>query len=421
MTSSSTSSSLSSFEANSSIVSINQSLNNSTMSNYVNRGKSLKDDCIRLMRQSLKFLLLNLQVEKPKSDEKTSTVNSVTESVDSRLLLDFTLNNSISHDSIVSAASNFDSKQQQQQPQAETWTVSQDTLIVQDIAPNDENLNKYEVKLKLKNNLNRKMLAYHVTYRASCLEISPNNGTMNDQEEIELVVRPTREVMKKLPWFGTISITCNKLQKDVRIYLYPNDVRDNQMMTVRKSSSTASLHSTSNSMSSTATSSNSNNSKSSQQLLSSTSSIEQGTLLSEISQYTIDSLSLTPLINASFNSTLAASPNITSKRSTTMSSKSVTKNDASITSRASSSTSVVNDELPIQVVRSGSDATNSNVIWKAFSMASAYLRAQENLMKSAYSVFSIAPNSGVIPPSQKQSIKIEFCPRESTGVFNQQW
>ena len=100
-----------------------------------------------------------------------------------------------------------------------------------------------------------------------------------------------------------------------------------------------------------------------------------------------------------------------------MSSKSVTKNDASITSRASSSTSVVNDELPIQVVRSGSDATNSNVIWKAFSMASAYLRAQENLMKSAYSVFSIAPNSGVIPPSQKQSIKIEFCPRESTDLY----
>jgi hypothetical protein len=140
MTSSSTSSSLSSFEANSSGVSINQSLNNSTMSNYVNRGKSLKDDCIRLMRQSLKCLLLNLQVEKPKSDEKTSSVNAATKSVDSRLLLDFTLNNSISNDSIVSAASNFDSKQQQQ-PQAETWTVSQDELIVQDIAPNDENLN----------------------------------------------------------------------------------------------------------------------------------------------------------------------------------------------------------------------------------------------------------------------------------------
>jgi hypothetical protein len=36
---------------------------------------------------------------------------------------------------------------------------------------------------------------------------------MNGQEEIELVVRPTREVMKKLPWFGTMSIRCNKLKK----------------------------------------------------------------------------------------------------------------------------------------------------------------------------------------------------------------
>jgi hypothetical protein len=423
--------SLSSFESNSSIVSVNQSLNNSTISNYVNRGKSMKDDCIRLLRQSLKCLLLNLQVEKQKADEKMP--GNMEEIVDSRLL-DFTLNNSISHDSIVSAASNLHTNESKQQ--VETWTVSQDTLIIQDIEVKDDET--YEVKFKLKNNLNRKMLAYHITYRTSCLDISPNNGTLNGQDEIEISVRPTREVLKKLPWFGTINITCNKIQKDVRIYLYPSDVKHNQIMTMKKSSSTTSFHSTSNSISSTATS---NNSKSSQQLLSSSSSIEQGTLLSEISQYTIDSLSLTPLINASFNSTIS-SPNLTNKKNTAITSKSMPKNDSSITFKGSMM-SCASDELPIQVVRSGSDAqikfpqvqigqkrsfdliltnpTSSNVIWKAFSMASAYLRAQENLMKSAYSVFSITPNSGVIPPLQKQSIKIEFCPRESSGVFNQQW
>ena len=43
------------------------------------------------------------------------------------------------------------------------------------------------------------------------------------------------------------------------------------------------------------------------------------------------------------------------------------------------------------------------------------------MLKSSYSVFTVIPTSGMIPPMQKQVLKIEFNPRESSGLFTQHW
>ena len=44
---------------------------------------------------------------------------------------------------------------------------------------------------------------------------------MKPLKSIEIIVTPRKEVLEKLPWFGNISIWCNKIQKDIRISLYP--------------------------------------------------------------------------------------------------------------------------------------------------------------------------------------------------------
>ena len=64
--------------------------------------------------------------------------------------------------------------------------------------------------------------------------------------------------------------------------------------------------------------------------------------------------------------------------------------------------------------------SDTYVNWRAFSMAPAYLKDEDNTtFKSNHSTFNITPKSGIIPPRQKQAINVEFCPRDAIGVFTQ--
>lgn len=175
-------------------------------------------------------------------------------------------------------------------------------------------------------------------------------------------------------------------------------------------------------------------------------SIEQGTLISETSEHTMDSLSLTPLISASI-----LMPPASSTFSSTASTSGLTRNS----NLSSNKNSTKNDESLIRIVRTGNDIqvkfppvsvgqrksidltltnpTSNYVVWKSFSSSPALIRLSEhlanvsselsshNIMKSTVSVFLMTPSSGTIPPNQKQAIRIDFAPRDGYGFYSQYW
>ena len=156
--------------------------------------------------------------------------------------------------------------------------------------------------------------------------------------------------------------------------------------------------------------------------------LEHGTILS-------DTLSLTPLINASFMSNYSATSNKSQSVAKKLSnSKMLTNekiakifrigNDANIQFPTINLGSSSSAELTL------SNPTKDFVRWKSFSVGAALIRPADKLedklddvtnilqvnqcmLKSSYSVFTVIPTSGMIPPMQKQVLKIEFNPRES--------
>jgi hypothetical protein len=192
----------------------------------------------------------------------------------------------------------------------------------------------------------------------------------------------------------------------------------------------------------------------------------------EVTQYSFDSLSLTPLLAASFNNTTNYSSSFSMSKlrldesstiNSTTSSKPLTKYSAStprdindLTTNFNNNScnnitaiSSSNDEIDtVKITRFKNDAqvtfppvtigqhksvelTLSNlsncdyVNWKAYSTIPAYVKptaSSDNDEKTSnYCVFLITPSSGVIPCNQTQNVKIEFTPRDVPGVFTQKW
>lgn len=338
------------------------------------KSKFTKDDCIRLMRQSVKCSILTMCTESFNFDE----------TMDKK-------------DDMVQICVN---QEENASELNESWSVYPSDIIM-------DNLKHNEVtKIFLKNNLLRKQLEFDVKYRSNYLSVLPSNGVLEPSGVIELIVKPRPEVFAQLPWTGVISIWCNKIQKDVRVSFHSENENNSKIKHLTNSS----LISLAPSLANFSTPYSN--------------SIELGSLVSDLSQYSIDSLSLTPLISASF---------MNAPSSTFLKSKSFSLNST-------------NDESTTKIVREGNDAhvrfpavcvtqrksieltltnpTHSYVNWKAYSTVPAFVRPKDDekkLMKSNYSVFLISPNSGAIPPNQNQKIKIEFCPRDVFGLFNQFW
>ena len=131
----------------------------------------------------------------------------------------------------------------------------------------------------------------------------------------------------------------------------------------------------------------------------------------------------------------------------------------SFSSKKSNNSKLLNEtnDKSVKIVRIGNDAhikfqtvnlgsssnveltlgnpTKDYVRWKSFSTGPAFIRPNDKfeddsdnilqinqyMLKSSYSVFIINPTSGIIPPMQKQVLKIEFYPRETSGLFSQNW
>ncbi|RNA18364.1 hypothetical protein BpHYR1_005342 [Brachionus plicatilis] len=347
------------------------SLSNSSI---IAKSKFTKDDCMRLMRQSIKCSILNMFTESFNFDDTMDKKDDL-------------MQISLSQDEKLSGPN-------------DAWSVSPSAIVMENLKHNEM------TKLFLKNNLSRKHLDFDVKYRSNYLNVLPSNGIIEPSGMLELIVKPRAEVFAQLPWSGIISIWCNNTQKDVRVSFYSkND--DNCKI---KNLTNSSLNSLAPSLTNSSTPYSN--------------SIESGSLMSDLSQYSIDSLSLTPLISASF---------MNAPSSTFLKSKSFSLNST-------------NDDSSTKIVREGNDAhvrfpavcvtqrksieltltnpTQNYVNWKAYSTVAAFVRLkddQNKLMKSNYSAFMISPNSGAIPPNQNQKIRIEFCPRDMYGLFNQYW
>jgi hypothetical protein len=92
-----------------------------------------------------------------------------------------------------------------------------------------------------------------------------------------------------------------------------------------------------------------------------------------------------------------------------------------------------NSSLSVELILT--NTAENHVRWKGYAIEPATIRALNdeaaqgnrdvdhgnNMSKSSCSVFVITPTSGVIPPLQKQTIKIEFFPLDRSGVFTQYW
>ncbi|CAF0783597.1 unnamed protein product [Brachionus calyciflorus] len=350
------------------------------------KSKFTRDDYLRLMRQSIKCSSLNLMIQTFNFDETLDKKDD---------LLQVSLN-----------------RDEKTSDLTESWSVNPSVILVENLKPNETS------KIYLKNNLSRKTLEFDVKYRSNFLSVLPSNGCLEPNGCLELIVKPRNELFAQLPWSGVISIFCNKIQKDIRISFYSNksdiELQKNLELSKIKNMTNSSLSSLAPSLTSNSTPYSN--------------SIESGTIISDLSQYTLDSLSLTPLISASFINPPSNSFSVNKSKSFNLNNSS--NNDESIT----------------KIVREGNDAhvrfppccvtqrksveltltnpTTNYVNWKAFSTVPAYVKLKDEdnkFMKSNYSVFIITPNSGTIPANQNQKIKIEFCPRDVYGQFNQNW
>jgi hypothetical protein len=359
--------------------------------------KMTRDDLFRLFKQSMKCSLIKLAIEPVSSysfsrnfDDDSLEVRS--SPVRREHVIDMALTNNM-------LLKNSE------------WSVSPNSILIENIK-NEKLIENYFAKFYIRNNSTQQKLDFNLKYQNIYLKCEPYSGHIEPMSKCEIVVKPRREAFQNLPWKGSINIMCNDsqlLQKDIQVSLF-SSISNMSELDVNKKLAESSCTS----------------------------------VISDISQYSIDSLSLTPLINASFSTFSLANPSLSSTQHQSLSTSS--SNNNSSVSNNMLSRSNLSQLNQIKVVRSGKDVqikfppvcitqkksieltltnptTNSFVYWKVHSRIPALVRLQENnsLVKSTYSTFIITPSSGIINVGQEQTIKVEFAPREVHGLFTQFW
>ena len=354
---------------------------------FTSKAKVCREDFLRLARLSTRCFILNPQLTKS---------HQVIEIEDS---FDFAINNSTNR-------FNFSLDQDEPRQDIESWSLSPETIVLQNLTSTSLPTSK----IILKNNLLNRSLPFEVTFRRAGVDVEPSSGLLEPSRSIELKITPRKDILAKLPWLSVINITCNKSQKDVRLAFYPP--LDNSSMPapkppIAKGQSMAK--------------SNSSNSLPSISSLSTESTLEHG----EITQIN-ESLILTPLISASLLLPSASSSFKLDKSTAEQSAIKIASfgNNAQIQFPSVCVTQTKAYSLTLM------NPTENGVTWKAYSTNPAVIRTnkksesnslESSMMKSNYSVFIFTPHSGIIPPGQKQTIKVEFNPREAFGIFSQPW
>jgi len=336
-----------------------------------------------------------------------------------------------------------ESKSIQQMPIEEPWSILNDSIVIHNVRFNSPTSN-FSSKITIQNNLQKDLL-FNLAFNSACLDIEPNRGYVRPLRTLDIIVRVRKEVANQLPWHSVISVICNKIDKDVKVSLYPpkppnkmsNTSADQKIMrppppppiqsqtlpvnsVSNRKNSNASVTSSS-SLANTSSSYSASDSSAFGSLTASCSeTLEQGTLVSETTQNSLDFIPLTPLMNADFKITATRLAN----------QRSLLKPD-------------VNDSI-IRVIQNGNyskiqfptlcinktksydftiaNPTNNYVTWRAtLKPSTANDLTGDNLYKSTSGVFKLTPSSGLIQAAQKQVIKIEFNPREELGSFQELW
>jgi hypothetical protein len=328
----------------------------------------------------------------------------------------------------------------------ETWSILNDSIIIKNVKF-DGASTCFTSKITIKNHLAKKELVFNIAFNSACLDVQPGRGKISPLQTLDVIVRVRRAIANKSgvingnSWHGIISVICNKVEKDVKVSIYGpssiastssinnNSINNSSILSQSSRQSTSRLSSTSKLLKAPIQSStlpvpsvtNKRVSTLENIATASTSSLsiadsylEQGTLLSEPS---LDSFSLTPFMNASFQ--------MTASQSTTQRLVSKSVNDDTIIKVLHQNNNAQIKFPSVYTSKSKSydftliNPTNSFVSWKAQTPKSTNL---QNLTRStSYSVFKLTPSTGVIQANQKQIIKIEFCPREETGDFQEIW
>lgn len=81
--------------------------------------------------------------------------------------------------------------------------------------------------ITIRNCLNRRSLTFNLHYRADYLTVEPSQGQIEPLATIDLLVRPSDScpllrhdtTLTATPWTGTITIWCNKFNRDVQVVM----------------------------------------------------------------------------------------------------------------------------------------------------------------------------------------------------------
>lgn len=178
---------------------VDTSLNlNTSMKNA--KAKIKRDDYYKLMCQSLKCSILNMST--------MSTDHSIDDSFDVTNSSQVTLNESnLSKTESLTGESTGKSQ--------DPWSISTDQIIIDNIKI-DSNMQSLAHSLTLTNNVNRK-LQFIFAYRQACLEVVPSNLVLKPFERCEVRVLPRNDIFTRLPWCGVVSVTCNRIKKDIKV------------------------------------------------------------------------------------------------------------------------------------------------------------------------------------------------------------
>ena len=99
----------------------------------------------------------------------------------------------------------------------DTWSLNTNSILIENLGYNRHN----SAKFYLTNHSKSKQLSFFFVYQQNFLEIEPKSGgVVAPLKSIEFTVTSKRDVLSNLPWFGTLSISCNRINKDIRISLF---------------------------------------------------------------------------------------------------------------------------------------------------------------------------------------------------------
>ena len=308
-----------------------------------------------------------------------------------------------------------------------SWSINTDSIKIEILDIKKSNMAKFF----LTNHLKNKELYFSFRYQAKYIDIEPKNTPVGPLSCVEYTVMARREVLEKLPWFGNLIIASNKIQKDIRIELNTVCLDSSRESTLKTKFSVPYV--SNSSLASSKSIMNTPCSTYSKPSIISTNSTIDTAISDDLTQHMLESsLSLTPLINANLTilnveettNNLSNAKTQASKKTTTSKVLENEENDSSIRIKRIKGDShiyfpilTLNQRKLIEFVLT--NQANTFVNWRAFSLAPTEIYDGSTTYKSAYSTFYISPQSGVIPPLQKQSIKIEFSPRDVVGSFLQ--